>query len=169
MRVSEFDYDLPQSLIALAPAPRGAARLLHVRPDAFEDRIVRELPALLRAGDVIVVNDTKVIPAQLLGRRPAREAGGASIAIDVTLHKRLLPEAAEGARWKAFVRPAKRLRDDDVLDFGAGLSALVEQRDEAQAVLRFNRAGPSFDAALLLAGKPPLPPYIARKRETRPE
>lgn len=170
MRVSDFEYDLPEELIALEPAPRGSARLLWVRPGALEDRIVRELPSLLRAGDILVLNDTKVIAAQLCGRRPARETGGGGpVGIDVTLHKRLAPEASDGARWKAFVRPAKRLRDDDVLDFGAGLVATVERRDDAEALLRFNCAGRVFDAALARVGAPPLPPYIARKRAPRAE
>ncbi len=167
MRVSDFDYELPESRIALEPAPRGAAQLLCVRAERLEDRAVRDLPALLRAGDILVVNDTKVIPAQLLGRRGARVAGGEPVALDVTLHKRLAPEASGGARWRAFVRPAKRLREDDVVDFGAGLSAIVERRDDAEAVLGFDIADADFDAALLRVGLPPLPPYIARRRETR--
>ncbi|MBB5519450.1 tRNA preQ1(34) S-adenosylmethionine ribosyltransferase-isomerase QueA [Amphiplicatus metriothermophilus] len=171
MRVSDFDFDLPEERIALEPArPRDSARLLHVRADGLADRVVRDLPALLRPGDLLVLNDTKVIPAQLRGRRPARTAGGGEpVEIDVTLHRRLAPEEPAGARWRAFVRPAKRLREGDALDFGAGLTAVIEARSEAEAVLRFNRAGADFDAGLARAGAPPLPPYIARRRPARPE
>ncbi|MEQ8179047.1 MAG: tRNA preQ1(34) S-adenosylmethionine ribosyltransferase-isomerase QueA [Amphiplicatus sp.] len=172
MLVSDFDFDLPEERIALAPArPRDAARLLHVRADGAFDRAVRDLPSLLRAGDMLVLNDTKVIPAQLRGVRPARADGGGGnpVEIDVTLHKRLAPEDAAGARWRAFVRPAKRLKEGDAVDFGAGLSATVESRGEAEATLRFNVSGAEFDAALARAGAPPLPPYIARKRAPRDE
>ena len=176
MRVDLFDFDLPQERIALEPAaPRDAARLLHVTPngpDMLADRMVRDLPRLLRPGDVMVVNDTRVIPAQLAGTRPPRETGGGPtagpIAIEATLHKRL-DDTNEGARWRAFVRPAKRLKVDDRVDFGAGLSALVEAREEAEAVLRFNCAGADFDAALAQAGEAPLPPYIARRRAVSEE
>lgn len=171
MRVSDFDFDLPEERIALEPArPRDSARLLHVRPNGLGDWVVRDLPGLLRAGDLLVLNDTKVIPAQLRGRRPARAPGGGKpVEIDVTLHKRLAPEEAAGARWRAFVRPAKRLREGDALDFAGGLYATVERREEAEAVLRFNCAGADFDGALARAGAPPLPPYIARRRQPRPE
>ena len=165
MRVSDFDFDLPEDRIALEPArPRDAARLLHVRADGLGDLTVRDLPSLLRPGDLLVLNDTKVIPAQLKGVRPARDVGGGGpVEIDVTLHKRL-EDAPGSARWKAFVRPAKRLKQGDLLQFGAGLAAKVEERSEAEASLRFNVEGAAFDAALAGAGAPPLPPYIARKR-----
>ncbi|MGE0409259.1 MAG: tRNA preQ1(34) S-adenosylmethionine ribosyltransferase-isomerase QueA, partial [Amphiplicatus sp.] len=164
MRVSDFDYDLPETLIALEPLPRGAARMLCVGRQEIEDRAVRDLPALLRPGDILVLNDTKVIPAQLRGTRPARGEGEA-VEIDVTLHKRL---NEGGARWAAFARPAKRLRRGDVIDFGGGFSASIESRAGAEAILRFNCAGAEFDAALARAGAPPLPPYIARKRAPSP-
>lgn len=167
MRVADFDFDLPEDRIALEPAPRGEARLLHVAHDGIADKRVADLPQLLRAGDILVLNDTRVIPAQLRGTRPGRGDGDA-IQIDVTLHKRLA-DAPGGALWKAFVRPAKRLKEGDALDFGAGLAATVEARAEAEAALRFNLMGAAFDEALARAGLPPLPPYIARKRETRAE
>lgn len=164
MRVSDFDFDLPESRIALEPArPRDSARLLCIG-EAIEDRVVRDLPALLWPGDVLVLNDTRVIPAQLFGVRPARaEGGGGKVEIDVTLHRRL-EDAAAAARWKAFIRPAKRLRAGDRIDFGPEFFAEVEARDGAEAILRFNLGGADFDAALARAGAPPLPPYIARKR-----
>lgn len=165
MRVADFDFDLPEDRIALEPArPRDAARLLLVDDAGLDDRIVRELPEILRAGDVLVVNDTRVIPAQLKGMRPAREEGGRTepVEIDVTLHKR--EEDGAGARWRVFVRPAKRLKPGDTLDFGHGLSARVAARDDAEALLEFNLNGAAFDMALARAGAPPLPPYISRRR-----
>src|SRR4051812_39041250 len=115
MRTDLFDFDLPPERIALRPiAPRDAARLLLVRPDGqpeLEDRGVRDLPDLLQPGDALVVNDTKVIPARLNGRRIGR--GDTEPAIEATLHRRL-----DGSRWRAFVRPAKRLEAGDTLRFG---------------------------------------------------
>src|SRR4051794_24365431 len=114
VRVDAFDFALPPDRIALRPAsPRDAASLLVVRAGALEDRIVSDLPSLLRAGDVLVFNDTKVIPAQLEGRRGEARIGA-------TLHKREGPRA-----WRAFVRNARRVRQGDRIDFGAGVSALA--------------------------------------------
>jgi S-adenosylmethionine:tRNA ribosyltransferase-isomerase len=165
MRVDDFDFELPEENIALKPArPRDSARLLHVRGDGFGDHIVRDLPSLLRPGDLLVVNDTRVIPAQLKGLRPARADGGGTdpVEIDATLHKRL--PSGEGVSWRAFVRPAKRLRDGDQIDFGGRLTAIVEARDGAECMLRFGCEPHEFDVALAEIGAPPLPPYIARKR-----
>lgn len=161
MRVDLFDFDLPQERIALEPAnPRDSARLLHVHGDQLRDRTVRDLPSLLAPGDIMVFNDTKVIPAQLFGTRPARaHGGGDGAAIEATLHKDL-----GNGRWRAFVRPAKRLRDGDVISFGRRLSARVESRDGAEAVLTFDTSGAPFETVLAEAGVMPLPPYIARKR-----
>lgn len=159
MRVDLFDFDLPPERIALAPAqPRDAARLLHVKPMGVEDRMVRDLPSLLRPGDLLVANDTKVIPAQLFGERPGRD-GGDPVAIEATLHKDL-----GGDRWRAFVRPAKRVKQGDAIRFGDKLSAEVVARDGAEAALQFDCQGENFFAALDKAGVMPLPPYIARKR-----
>ncbi|MFN3958885.1 MAG: tRNA preQ1(34) S-adenosylmethionine ribosyltransferase-isomerase QueA [Parvularculaceae bacterium] len=167
MRVDEFDFNLPEERIALFPAsPRDSARLLHVNGSAFADHVVRKLPSILRPGDLLVLNDTRVIPAQLSGERAARE-GGPVVSVDVTLLKRL-PEGG-GARWRAFARPAKRLRAGDVINFGDGFSAEVEAREDAEAALSFNVAGDAFDVMLARHGKPPLPPYIARKRAVMPE
>jgi S-adenosylmethionine:tRNA ribosyltransferase-isomerase len=155
VRVDEFDFELPTDRIALRPAaPRDAARMLVVRPHALEDRGIRDLPRLLRRGDVLVFNDTKVIPAQLHGRR-------GEAAIGVTLHKR-----EDAWRWRAFVRNAKRLKLGDRVDFGAGLAGIVEDRGADGSILwRFEAAVP-LEAALAEAGTMPLPPYIAGKRPT---
>jgi len=154
MRVSDFDFDLPAERIALRPArPRDSARLLVVKGGAISDHEVLELPSLLRPGDVLVFNDTKVIPAQLEGRR-----GEASIG--ATLHKR------EGPReWQAFLRNAKRVRDGDTIDFGEGVAAsVVEKADDGSALLHFHGEEP-VEVLLERAGRMPLPPYIASRRE----
>jgi len=166
--VSEFDFDLPEDRIALRPArPRDSARLLVVRPSiGLEDRIVRDLPDLLRPGDALVVNDTRVIPAELRGRR---YRGEAVAAVAVTLHQR-----ADSATWRAFARPAKRLAAGDRVRFGAGggsaclaseLDATVrENAGDGEVVLAFDLAGPALDEAIAAHGHVPLPPYIAGKR-----
>ncbi len=157
MRTDDFDFDLPPDSIAQHPvAPRDAARLLIVG-DSFENRGVRDLPALLRPGDVMVLNDTRVIPARLFGRR-----GTASV--EVTLIEPGVP-ARGGARWHAFARPAKRLRPGDRIDFGPGLSANVAAKGERGEVsLAFDLGGRAFGAALERLGAMPLPPYIKRAR-----
>jgi S-adenosylmethionine:tRNA ribosyltransferase-isomerase len=170
MRTDLFDFDLPPERIALRPiSPRHAARLLVVRPGAtpeFADRVVRELPDLLRPGDVLVVNDSKVIPARLKGRRIGR--GSAEPAIEATLHRRL-----DGSRWRAFVRPAKRLAPGDVVRFGSDgrvcllgqLDATVETKEEGgEVTLAFAFHGPVLDQAIDDVGDMPLPPYIAGRR-----
>lgn len=167
MRTDLFDFDLPPECIALRPAePRDSARLLLVRPNVgVEDHSVRDLPDLLAPGDQIVVNDTKVIAAQLSGRR----IGGASEPhIDVTLIKRI-----DGSRWQALVRPARKLSEGDVLRFGnegrvcllGNLDASVEAKGEAgEVTLAFAFHGPVLDQAIADLGAPPLPPYIASRR-----
>lgn len=166
MRVDLFDFELPQARIALEPVePRDASRMLHVSASGLHDRRMRDLPSVLRAGDMLVLNDTKVIPAQLRGVRAARPAGGGGdVEIDVTLHKDL-----GGNRWRAFIRPAKRLREGDLVQFGDALSARVEARSDAEAVLAFDSFGAPFEEALARAGVMPLPPYIARKRNVTDE
>jgi S-adenosylmethionine:tRNA ribosyltransferase-isomerase len=153
MLVSDFDFVLPEERIALRPAvPRDSARLLRVTPDALSDHIVRELPALFRAGDVLVFNDTRVIPAQLHGRK-------GEAAIDVTLHLRLGPR-----EWRGFVRNARRLRAGDAVDFRDGLlGRVVEKLADGEVHWRFESDDP-LEGALERAGTMPLPPYIARKR-----
>ncbi len=155
MKVDLFDFDLPPERIALRPAvPRDAAQMLVVGRDQLTDAQVGDLPTWLRAGDILVFNDTRVIPAQLEGRRGDAKIG-------VTLHKREGPR-----RWRAFVRNARRLRDGDTIDFGDGVTATVSDR-EADGSLAISFAGDT-PVELLLAqvGRMPLPPYIASKRPT---
>ena len=153
MRVDLFDFPLPPDRIALRPAaPRDSARLLVVQGSVVQDRIVSDLPGLLRPGDCLVFNDTKVIPAQLEGRRGEARIGA-------TLHKR------EGPReWRAFIRNAKRVRDGDRIDFGSGVAALATERGaDGSLLLRFEGEEP-VELLLGRAGRMPLPPYIAAKR-----
>ncbi len=170
MRTDLFDFTLPEDRIALRPiSPRDAARLLVVRasePERFDDRLVRDLPGLLRPGDAIVVNDTKVLPVSLKGRRIGR--GDAEPAIAATLIKRL-----DGSRWQALVKPAKRLVVGDVVRFGSEgrvcfleqLDATVEAKGEAgEVTLSFAFHGAVLDEALTERGDMPLPPYIAGRR-----
>ena len=161
MQVSLFDFDLPESAIALRPvSPRDSAKMLVVSGDGFVDRIVRDLPDQLRAGDVLVLNETKVFPAALTGVRPARaHGGGGDVSVDVNLHK-----VVSDSEWLAFVRPAKRLKVGDVVRFG-GLNAEVMSKDGGEVSLRFDRGGEALQAGFAEEGFPPLPPYIARKRE----
>lgn len=153
MRVNDFDFHLPDERIALRPAnPRDSARLLQVNSGQMSDHIVRDLPALLRKGDVLVFNDTRVIPAQLFGRK-------GDAAIDVTLHLRLGTH-----EWLAFVRNARKLKPDDRIHFGPGLDGVVvDKREGGEVHWRFESPDP-LEVALERAGQMPLPPYIARKR-----
>jgi S-adenosylmethionine:tRNA ribosyltransferase-isomerase len=153
MRVDLFDFDLPADRIALRPAsPRDAARLLRVEAGAVSDHVVRELPSLLHGGDVLVFNDTQVIPAQLEGRRGEARIGA-------TLHKREGPRA-----WRAFIRNAKRLRDGERIDFGEGVTALASARAEDGSFLLSFEGEEPVELLLERAGRMPLPPYIAGKR-----
>jgi S-adenosylmethionine:tRNA ribosyltransferase-isomerase len=167
LSLADFDFDLPEDRIALRPAtPRTAARLLVVRQDApLQDLTVADLPSLLRAGDVLVFNDTRVIPARLFG---VRERDGSSVRVEALLHRRLGP-----AVWSAFMRPGKRLRVGDRVRFQAPaervqpsfLQATVEGKDEGGEIqLAFDLAGPALDEAVRAIGLMPLPPYIAAKR-----
>ena len=156
MRVDLFDFDLPTENIALRPArPRDATRLLLVPGSGpFADLTVRDLPGQLRAGDVLVFNDTRVIPAQLEGRRGDAKIGA-------TLHKRI-----DLRRWHAFIRNAKRLRAGDTIEFSAGVQALAETRaEDGSWTLAFLGDEP-VELLLEAAGQMPLPPYIAGKRAT---
>ncbi|MFO0350660.1 MAG: tRNA preQ1(34) S-adenosylmethionine ribosyltransferase-isomerase QueA [Alphaproteobacteria bacterium] len=162
MRVDEFDFHLPEDLIALRPAePRDSARLLVIRENSlsFEEATLRDLPAFLSPGDVGIFNDTRVIPAQLAGTRPARGLS-AEARIDVTLHKRLAP-----ARWAAFARPGRKLEPGDTLHFPGGFSARVEAKGAGGEIeFLFDVAGADLDAAIARHGIMPLPPYIAGRR-----
>jgi S-adenosylmethionine:tRNA ribosyltransferase-isomerase len=154
MRVDLFDFELPPERIALRPArPRDAARMLVVQDAGlFEDRCVRDLPSLLRAGDVLVFNDTRVIPAQLEGRRGEARIGA-------TLHKRI-----DLRRWQAFVRNGRRLSEGDAIAFSADVSAVAEKRHpDGSWTLTFAGDEP-VEVLLERAGQMPLPPYIAGKR-----
>ena len=159
MKVDLFDFDLPPERIALRPvSPRDAAKMLVVDGAApFADRQVRDLPDLLRAGDVLVFNDTRVIPAQLEGERIREGASGA--AIGATLHKRI-----DARRWQAFVRNAKRLREGDTIRFSDGVSVTAEARaEDGSWTLAFAGDEP-VEELLARAGAMPLPPYIAQRR-----
>jgi len=168
MRVSDFDFDLPESSIALRPAePRDAARMLVVEPDGgLADKIVSDLPFYLRPGDALVINDTRVIAARLAGLRRREET---VVRIEATLHRRLAPD-----RWTAFMRPGKRLAVGDAVRFGAvedractgaGVGAVIEAKGEGgEVTLRFELSGVDLDLAVAAIGVMPLPPYIAAKR-----
>jgi len=161
MRVDLFDFELPAERIALHPArPRDSARLLYA-PAAgeAEDRIVRDLPALLRPGDLLVINDTRVIAAALTGVRPGR-GDAPDVAVEVNLHRR---ESA-GA-WRAFARPGKRLRDGDEIAFGDLRATVTAKAAGGEISLAFDRGGATLDAAIAQAGATPLPPYILAQRE----
>ena len=168
MRLSDFDFDLPDDRIALRPAnPRDSARMLVVRPgEPLADHVVSDLPDFLRAGDVLVVNDTRVIPARLFGTRFREET---QVAVEATLHRRLSPSA-----WTAFMRPGKRLkvgdrvrfgeRDDRACLLGALDATITAKGDGGELTLAFDLAGYDLDAAIAERGTMPLPPYIAAKR-----
>ncbi|MBX9840695.1 MAG: tRNA preQ1(34) S-adenosylmethionine ribosyltransferase-isomerase QueA [Xanthobacteraceae bacterium] len=170
MRTDLFDFELPNDRIALRPAvPRDSARLFVVRPGVtpeFEDRAVRDLPDLLNPGDALVVNDTKVIPARLVGRRIGR---GTDAKIEATLTERI-----DGSRWRAFAKPGKKLAPGDVIRFGeegkvcflGQLDATVEGKgDGGEITLSFAFHGAVLDQAIAERGDMPLPPYIAGKRK----
>ncbi len=168
MRLADFDFHLPEDRIALRPAsPRDSARLLLVQPGApLQDLAVRDLPGLLRAGDVLVVNDTRVIPARLKG---TRTRGENVTAVEATLHRQL-----SGHVWTAFMRPGKRLAVGDRVVFGeaddracflGALDATVREKGEGgEVTLAFDLSGPDLMAAIAERGVMPLPPYIAAKR-----
>jgi S-adenosylmethionine:tRNA ribosyltransferase-isomerase len=168
MRVDAFDFELPNERIALRPArPRDAARMLVVDGGKIIDAGVSDLPSWLRPGDCLVFNDTRVIPAQLEGRRGVRQddaQSGSGAKIGATLHKRI-----DLRRWQAFVRNAKRLRVGETVDFGAGVEALAEERlADGSFILAFAGDEP-VEVLLERAGTMPLPPYIAGKRATDAE
>ncbi len=156
MKLSDFDFDLPERLIALRPArPRSSARLLVADHAGIADAHVYDLPGILRPGDRLVLNDTRVIPARLTG---LRQRGETAARIEVTLL-----EQVDGL-WSALVKPLRKLRDGEVIEFSSALSGCLERRAGGMGHIRFNLAGDAFDAALAQAGAMPLPPYIAALR-----
>jgi len=169
MKVSDFDFDLPNDRIALRPvSPRDSARLLVVRPGApLEDRLVRDLPELLQPGDALVFNDTRVLPARLSGARHRDHLP--PILVEATLHHRDSPDV-----WSAFMKPGKRIRPGDRIRFGrtedgacslGRLDATVQAKgDDGLVILRFDLSGPMLDDAIREVGVMPLPPYIAAQR-----
>jgi S-adenosylmethionine:tRNA ribosyltransferase-isomerase len=162
MKLTDFDFDLPETLIATRPAvPRPSARLLVADGNgAITDAHVRDLPGWLHPGDRLVLNDTSVIPARLSGRRHRDSAQGAvSAAIEATL----LELRADGC-WAALIKPLKKVKSGEVIQFSDTLSATLEGVEDGQALLRFNLLDEAFDTALANAGAMPLPPYIAARR-----
>ena len=156
MKLADFDFDLPEDRIATRPAcPRPAARLLLAEGDSLSDLHVRDLVGILRPGDRLVLNNTRVIPARLFG---TRRRGEAVAKVEITL----LEPAADG--WRALAKPLRKLAPGEVIRFSDQLSAEVAEKSEADLHLRFNQTGADFDAALEAAGAMPLPPYIAAKR-----
>ena len=156
-RLADYDFELPPEAVADRPAePRDSARMLYVGRDRWDDGFVRDLPGLLEPGDVIVVNDTRVIPARLAGRRGAAK-------VEVTLHKR---ESAD--TWRAFARPAKKLRVGDRFEIAPDFAAAVAEKGAGgEIVLRFDCAGDELMAALSAHGTTPLPPYIKRPADAQ--
>jgi S-adenosylmethionine:tRNA ribosyltransferase-isomerase len=172
MKTADFDFDLPESHIALRPAePRDSARLLVVRDDGLEDRIIRDLPDFLQPGDALVFNDTRVIPARLSGVRERIGAEGETltVVVEATLHHRDAPDV-----WSAFMKPGKRIKAGDRIRFGSDSdgacllgrldATVVDKGEDGLVTLRFDLAGPALDEAIRDVGVMPLPPYIAAKR-----
>src|SRR3569623_3736730 len=161
MQVSLFDFELPEERIALHPAePRDSARMLVVRPgEMLADRHVSDLVELLQPGDVLVINDTKVLPAELKG---TRIRGDNRSTVSFTLHKRV-----DRKTWRAFARPAKRLHVHDRLELGAAgslLATVAGKGETGEVTLEFNLSGAELDEAIKAHGAMPLPPYIAATR-----
>ncbi|MEM6565963.1 MAG: tRNA preQ1(34) S-adenosylmethionine ribosyltransferase-isomerase QueA [Pseudomonadota bacterium] len=161
MKLSDFDFDLPERLIATRPAvPRSSARLLVAKGQNIADSSVSDLPQWLAAGDRLVLNDTRVIPARLTGLRPRDTAQGPMQArIEVTL----LEPQADGT-WQALIKPLKKVKPGEEIIFSHDLRARLDRIADGQGYLAFNLRGDDFDAALNAAGAMPLPPYIAAKR-----
>ena len=160
MNLSDFDFHLPEGLIATRPArPRSAARLLLAEGDAISDRHVFDLPSILQPGDLLVLNDTKVIPARLTGQRHRQTPQGeVSAKVEITL----LEAAATG--WRALAKPLRKLKPGEVIRFGDALSARVAEMTETDLILEFDASGDALDRALDQVGAMPLPPYIAAQR-----
>lgn len=161
MKLDDFDFDLPEALIATRPAsPRSSARLLVAEGNAIHDQVVTDLVSWLRPGDLLVLNDTRVIPARLFGTRARESVQGLT---EARIEATLLEPRADGT-WSALVKPLKKVKPGEVIRFSDDLSATLEGSADGQGHLRFNLTGEDFDAALAEAGAMPLPPYIAAKR-----
>lgn len=154
MKVDQFDFELPKELIAIRPAPsRDGARLLVVDGKSLDDQKVTDLPDFINPGDLMIFNDTRVIPARLKGKR--RDAK-----MELTLHMNMT-----GGVWKAFAKPAKKLKVDDVINFDGDLDALCTHKGDAgEVTIKFNKSDDELSDALKTAGVMPLPPYIASQR-----
>ena len=162
MKLSDFDFDLPERLIAIRPArPRSSSRLLVAGQDFEVDARACDLPSHLLPGDRLILNDTKVIPARLSGIRRRKLPGGD--ASEARVEATLLEHAPKG-HWRALVKPLKKLRQGEEIQFSPDLTACLAGREDGIALLSFNCSGDDFDAALAQAGVMPLPPYIAAKR-----
>ncbi len=161
MKLSEFDFELPDDLIALRPArPRSGSRLLVASPEGIEDKMFSDLSEYLNPGDRLVLNDTKVIPARLAGVRERQSDEGLVHArIEVTLL-----EPTNDGHWRALLKPLRKVRNGEKIDFSPTLSAVLVNRVDGVGLLKFNIEGAEFDAALEQSGAMPLPPYIAAKR-----
>ncbi|WP_095589849.1 tRNA preQ1(34) S-adenosylmethionine ribosyltransferase-isomerase QueA [Actibacterium ureilyticum] len=161
MKLSDFDFDLPEDLIATRPvSPRSSARMLVAEGGAIRDLHVHDLPDLLGPGDRLVLNNTKVIPARLAGKRRRETAQGV---VEAGIELTLL-EPRPGGQWQALAKPLRKLKEGEEVTFDAGLSARVVAKSETDVTLAFNLTGDDFDAALAQAGAMPLPPYIAGRR-----
>ena len=156
MKLSDFDFELPEALIATRPArPRSSARLLLAKGDQISDHHVRDLVEIFQPGDVLVLNNTKVIPARLSG---TRRRGEAVAKVEITL----LEATPKG--WRALAKPLRKVLAGEEIVFSDQLSARVLAKTETDLELGFNLTGDDFDVALAAAGQMPLPPYIAAKR-----
>ncbi|MBO9444730.1 tRNA preQ1(34) S-adenosylmethionine ribosyltransferase-isomerase QueA [Ruegeria sp. R14_0] len=161
MKLSDFDFHLPEDLIATRPAnPRSSARLLVSEGQAISDAHVFDLPDWLQPGDRLVLNDTRVIPARLNGRRHRDSAQGP---VSAVIEATLLDPQADGT-WAALIKPLKKVKPGEDIRFSNELSATLDRVEDGQAYLQFNLTGEDFDTALERAGAMPLPPYIAAKR-----
>ena len=162
MKLSDFDFELPEDLIATRPmTPRSAAKLLFAEGNAFHDKTVGDLLDLFQAGDRLVLNNTRVIPARLNGvrKRHGVQGGSGEAKIEVTL----LDPDADGC-WSALIKPLRKVQVGEVITFSDQFHAELREKCDGQAILRFNLTGDAFDGALETAGAMPLPPYIASKR-----
>ena len=161
MKLDDFDFDLPEGLIATRPAsPRSSARLLVADGDAIRDLHVRDLTSVFRAGDLLVLNDTRVIPARLTGTRRRMTAQGE---VEAKIEITLLEAAADGS-WRALAKPLRKLKQDETIRFSDNLSARVTEISDAGLNLAFDAGGEGFEAELARVGAMPLPPYIAALR-----